>query len=108
MGRRKSKRGKVKKESIMLPATTDVIGIVIEALGGDRMMVKCQDGKTRNCRVRGKMKRRVWIKLNDIVLVSPWDFQSDERGDIIYRYTRGQVEWLGRNGYLVVEVQKNG
>lgn len=108
MGKRKSKRGKERKQSILLPATSDVLGIVLETLGGDRMLVKCQDGRTRNCRVRGKMKRRVWIRVNDIVLVSPWDFEFDKRGDIIYRYTRGQVGWLGRNGYLKVEVKKDG
>jgi transketolase len=24
------------------------------------------------------MKRKVWIRLNDVVLVAPWDFQSDK------------------------------
>jgi translation initiation factor 1A len=52
------------------------------------------------CRVRGKMKRRVWIRINDIVIVSPWDFQSDTRGDIVYRYRRNQVNWLKDHGYL--------
>ena len=28
----------------------------------DRVMVKCQDGHTRICRIRGKMKRRTWIR----------------------------------------------
>ncbi|MCW4021031.1 MAG: translation initiation factor IF-1A, partial [Candidatus Bathyarchaeota archaeon] len=50
--------------------------------------------------IRGKMKRRVWIRLGDIVLVSPWDFQFDRRGDIIWRYTRGQAELLRRKGLL--------
>ncbi len=44
--------------------------------------------------------RRAWIRLNDIVIVSPWDFQSDKRGDIVYRYRRNQADWLRRNGYL--------
>jgi translation initiation factor 1A len=73
---------------------------VTKMLGGDRLLVSCQDGKERLCRIRGKMKRRMWIRLGDIVLVSPWDFQSDKRGDIIWRYKRNQAEWLRRNGYL--------
>jgi translation initiation factor 1A len=48
------------------------------------------------------MKRRVWIREGDVVLVSPWDFQTDTRGDIIWRYTRGQADWLRKNGYLNV------
>src|SRR2546430_1845525 len=65
----------------------------------DRVLVECADGVTRVCRMRGKMKRRVWIKMGDTVLVAPWDFQQ-ERGDIMFRYTQGQVESLRRSGQL--------
>lgn len=85
---------------MMLPVANDVLGIAVRMLGFDRILVRCQDGKSRLCRIRGKMKRRVWIRRGDIVLVSPWDFQSDGRGDIIWRYRRNQAEWLIRNGYL--------
>jgi translation initiation factor 1A len=95
---------KVKSEeefkNMLLPATTDVMGIAEKMLGFDRVLVKCQDGKERLCRIRGKMKRRMWIRLGDIVLVSPWDFQSDKRGDIIWRYKRNQLEWLRRTIHL--------
>jgi len=87
-------------QDIVLPGGSDVLGIATKLLGFDRLMVKCQDGHERLCRIRGKMKRRVWIREGDVVLVSPWDFQSDKRGDIIWRYTRGQADWLRRKGYL--------
>lgn len=97
---------KVKSEEelrhMTLPVANDVIGIAKKMLGNDRLLVDCQDGHERLCRIRGKMKRRMWIRQGDIVLVSPWDFQSDERGDIIWRYTRNQAEWLKRKGYLKV------
>jgi len=99
MGKRKVKSEEQSKVT-MLPAATDVMGIAQKMLGFDRLMVSCQDGKERLCRVRGKMKRRMWIRVGDIVLVSPWDFQSDKRGDIIWRYKRNQAEWLKTNGYL--------
>lgn len=90
----------VNMQNIILPATTDVLGVAVKLLGFDRIMVKCQDGHERLCRIRGKIKRRVWIREGDIVLVSPWDFQSDSKGDIIWRYTRAQADWLRKNGYL--------
>ena len=99
MGKRKVKSEEQFKVT-MLPAATDVMGIAKKMLGFDRLLVSCQDGKERLCRVRGKMKRRMWIRVGDIVLVSPWDFQSDKRGDIIWRYKRNQAEWLKTNGYL--------
>jgi len=88
---------------IPVPAANDVLGIAIKLLGFDRIMVKCQDGHERLCRIRGKMKRRVWIRLGDIVLVSPWDFQSDVRGDICGRYRKNQTAWLRSKGYLTMQ-----
>ena len=87
---------------MVLPTANDVLGIAVKLLGYDRIMVKCQDGRERLCRIRGKMKRRVWIREGDIVLVSPWDFQTDTRGDIFWRYTRGQADWLRKNGYITI------
>ncbi|MEM2102752.1 MAG: translation initiation factor eIF-1A [Candidatus Bathyarchaeia archaeon] len=87
---------------VKLPVANDVLGVATKLLGFDRIMVKCQDGHDRLCRVRGKLKRRVWIRLGDIVLVSPWDFQSDTRGDIYWRYRKNQTEWLRSKGYLKI------
>jgi len=87
---------------MVLPSGNDVLGIAVKLLGFDRILVKCQDGNERLCRIRGKMKRRVWIRVGDIVVVSPWDFQSDKRGDLIWRYTRSQAELLRKKGYLTI------
>jgi len=63
-------------------------------------MVKCADGHVRLCRIRGKMKRRVWVRDGDIVIVAPWDFQSESRGDIVWRYTEAQAEELKKRELL--------
>ena len=99
------KRKVISEEEIgnmVLPVASDVLGIAVRMLGFDRILVKCQGGKERLCRIRGKLKRRVWIREGNIVLVSPWDFQSDKRGDIFWRYRRNQAEWLRSNGYLTM------
>ena len=88
---------------MLYPSENDVLGVVQKLLGFDRVLVKCQDGHTRTCRIRGKMKRRTWIREGDIVLVSPWDFQSEERGEIFHRYTQNQVDDLRRKGILLIE-----
>jgi translation initiation factor 1A len=87
---------------MVLPSTNDVLGVATKLLGYDRVLVKCQDGHERLCRIRGKMKRRVWIRQGDVVLVSPWDFQSDKRGDLIWRYTKAQAEILRRRNLLTI------
>jgi len=101
MGKRKVKNeGNLNK--IVLPSANDVLGVATRVLGAERFLVKCQDGKERLCRIRGKMKKRAWIREGDVVLVSPWDFQFDKRGDIFWRYRKNQTEWLRGHGYLTM------
>jgi translation initiation factor 1A len=88
---------------MVYPSENDVLCVVQKMLGFDRVLVKCQDGNTRVCRIRGKMKRRTWIREGDIVLVSPWDFQAEDRGEIFWRYTHNQVEQLRKEGVLKIE-----
>jgi len=90
------------RKSMILPSENDILGIVTKRLGQNRVMVPCQDGFKRLCRIRGKMRRRRWVRTDDIALVSPWDFQHDERGDIFFRYTRNQVNWMREKGILKI------
>jgi len=87
---------------MVFPHEGEVLGVVTKLLGFDRIMVKCQDGAERLCRIRGKMKRRVWIREGDIVIVAPWEFQTDIRGDVTWRYTHAQAENLRRKGLLKI------
>ena len=89
-------------KDMVLPVANDMLGIATRLLGFDRVLMKCQDGHERLCRIRGKMKRRVWIRIGGLVLVSPWDFQSHKRGDVIWRYKKSQAEWLRKNGHLSI------
>jgi translation initiation factor 1A len=68
-------------------------------LGANHIRVKCEDGVTRIGRIKGKIKKRLWIREGDLLIVVPWDFQ-DDKCDIIYRYIKPQVEWLQKNNYL--------
>jgi len=77
----------------------EVLGVVEKLLGGRRVTVQCMDGIERLARIPGRLKRRQWIEIGDVVIVVPWDFQ-DEKADLIHKYTRPQVEWLRKKGYL--------
>jgi len=99
---KKKVRSEGQLSEMVYPSQGEVLGVVVKLLGFDRIMVKCQDGKERLCRIRGKMKRRVWIRDGDIVVVSPWDFQSDKRGDVVWRYTHAQADTLRRKGILTI------
>jgi len=85
---------------LRLPRNKEVLGIVEQRLGGSRSRVKCFDGKTRICRIPGRLKRSLWIRENDVVLIEPWENGGDEKGDIIYKYRPNQVSSLERKGLL--------
>ncbi|PWR70646.1 translation initiation factor eIF-1A [Methanospirillum lacunae] len=77
----------------------EIFAIAELMMGANHIRVKCVDGVSRLGRIKGKIKKKVWIREGDILIVIPWNFQ-DDKADIIYRYTRPQVEWLKKNGYL--------
>ncbi|AEF97298.1 translation initiation factor eIF-1A [Methanotorris igneus] len=82
------------------PEENEILGIVEQMLGASRVRVRCMDGKTRLGRIPGKLKKRIWIREGDVVIVVPWEVQGDEKCDIVWRYTKTQVEWLTKHGYL--------
>lgn len=82
------------------PRKGEIPGVVEQILGHGKLRVRSTDGKTRLSRIPGKMKKRIWIREGDVVLIKPWDFQSGEKADVIWRYTRTEANWLERKGYL--------
>lgn len=68
-------------------------------MGANHIKVRCYDGVERMGRIKGKIKKRAWIREGDILIVVPWSFQ-DEKCDILHRYLPPQVDWLRKNNYL--------
>ncbi len=83
-----------------LPRGSEVLGMVEMMLGGDKLRVKCNDGNTRISRIPGKLRKKVWIRVGDVVLVEPWTTQSNERADVVFRYTPTQANWLRRRSFI--------
>lgn len=85
---------------VRIPKPPEVLGMVEKLLGYARMRVRCTDGFTRLCRIPGKYLRRLWVREGDLVIAIPWTIQGNERGDVIYKYTKSQVQWLRNKGHL--------
>jgi translation initiation factor 1A len=84
---------------VRLPRGNEVLGVLEQRLGASRILIKCMDGKSRNCRVPGRLKKKLWLREGDIVIVEPWELDN-ERGDVIFKYNPAQIQWLQRKGYL--------
>lgn len=90
------------KIRVRLPRGKEVIGIIEQRLGGNKMMVNCLDGKSRNCRVPGRLKRALWLRPDDVVIIEPWELDNN-KGDVIFKYRPNQVAWLRKKGLLETE-----
>ena len=61
----------------------------------DQFVVHCK----RLCHIRGKMRKREWIKTNDIVLVSLREFELN-KADVIHVYQKREATYLRINGEI--------
>ena len=85
-----------------LPKGRELIGIVEQRHGGNKMKINCLDGKDRVGRVPGRLKRYLWLRPNDVVIIEPWEL-DDTKGDVLLKYNPGQVRWLRANNHLEAE-----
>ena len=74
-------------------------GQVTKLLGNCRLEVSCFDGVTRLCHIRGSMRKKVWIKINDVVLVSLREFEQ-AKADIIYKYEIPEINYLKKENEI--------
>ncbi|MEK6973272.1 MAG: translation initiation factor eIF-1A [archaeon] len=96
-----SSNGQATEGYIKLPKTKEfeMFAIVTKMEGANHLRAKCADGIERLCRITGKMKKTVWIREGDLILIKVWDYQPS-KADIIWRYLGPQRHALERKGHL--------
>jgi translation initiation factor 1A len=80
-------------------ARGEVFGIASQLLGAARIRVMCEDNISRMGRITGKMKKKMWIRAGDLLILRPWGFQEG-KADILFRYSRTQAQFLARRNLL--------
>ncbi|MEK6823231.1 MAG: translation initiation factor eIF-1A [Nanoarchaeota archaeon] len=83
-----------------MPREGEVLGVCEQRVGSSRMKVRCLDGKNRICRIPGRLKRKLWVREGDILLIEPWELGGDAKGDVIFKYRPLQADFLRRKGML--------
>lgn len=81
----------------------EMFGIADQLMGASHIKVMCADGKSRMGRIPGKIKKRMWIREGDLVIVKPWEFQ-DDKADVVWRYTKTEANYLSRKGMLPKQI----
>ena len=87
------------RRNLRMPSDDELFAVVTQHLGGNHVRLRCEDGKTRMGRIPGRMKYRVWIEEDDVVLAEPWDWQ-DEKANVEWRYDGQDADQLRAEGHL--------
>ena len=107
MGKKKlkqSKAGSTERRSGKLPQGDMQFAVIREFSGGSRFVALCEDGKSRMVRIPGKLKRRMWCRVNDLILIKPWPVQGDMKSDLVYRYLPAEKKWLYKRSMIPEEL----
>ncbi|MBI4163008.1 MAG: translation initiation factor eIF-1A [Candidatus Aenigmarchaeota archaeon] len=86
------------------PGQGETLAIVESMLGTNKLRIMCQDGKARIGRIPGKLRKRVWMREGDVVIIKPWDIQGEKFADIRYRYNPTEASLLRRKGILKISL----
>jgi len=92
-GRRKAKSNSSGSNELLFADDYSAYAYVQENNGSGHFRVLCSDGGERMGVLRGSMRRRVWVRRGDIVLVTLREYE-DAKADIVHKYSGVEVSRL--------------
>jgi len=99
-GKKKSKFSDMAaKRSLTLREDMQEYAKIVNTLGDRRMSVMFPDGSEKLALIPGRFRKRCWMVVGDIVLISHRDFQ-DNKVDIIHKYTSNEIHKLSKLGEI--------
>ena len=69
--KKKSKQSSPIIRRAKTPKSGQQYAVVREMSGGSRMLAMCEDGNMRMIRIGGKFKRRMWCRVQDLIIIQP-------------------------------------
>jgi len=96
---RKNKNQSQTLRELVLKEEGQEYAYVTRLLGDRRLTCMCEDGKERLGIIRGAMCKKVWIVVDDLILIGLRDFQK-EKADVIHKYTPDEVRKLKKLGQV--------
>lgn len=89
----------VKRELLFKDAEDQEYAQILKMLGNGRLECFCFDGVKRQATIRGKLRKKVWMNIGDVVLVSLRSYQ-DEKCDVMHKYQPDEVRKLKNKGEI--------
>ena len=83
----------LKNRELVFKETQEEYAKVTGLLGDRKLSVTLTNGSETMAIIPGKMRKKCWIAVDDILLVSLRDFQTN-KVDVIYKYTAEEVNKL--------------
>lgn len=106
IGGKKHKRSKnitqpcnISRPLTLIDPDSEKYGYVMSAMGDCRMRCYCEDQKERIGIIRGNMRKRTYVSIGDIVILSMRSFQ-DDKADIRHIYNSDEVIQLTNYGEI--------
>lgn len=105
--KRKGKKGdgEIEKRQLEFKEEGQEYARITKMLGEGRVEAQCSDGELRICHIRGTMRKRVWVSVDDLILVDIRSYQ-DGKADVVYKYTPDEDRTLQSYGELVEGTSK--
>ena len=98
----KRDRSRVQHQRLVTRTEDQQYGVITKMLGDCRVHLRYINEKGKMVEtmgiIRGKLRKRVWMRVEDVVLVAQRDY--DERVDIIAKYSDEEVRKLKRRGEI--------
>lgn len=91
--RRGKKSNGLEKRELVFKDEDQEYAQVTKMLGNGRLLAKCSDNRDRLCHIRGKFRKRVWINVDDIILLGLRSFE-DDKADVIHKFTADEARML--------------
>mmetsp|Transcript_65447 Transcript_65447/g.132887 ORF Transcript_65447/g.132887 Transcript_65447/m.132887 type:complete len:142 (+) Transcript_65447:101-526(+) len=97
--RRRGKNENEEKRDLVFKEDGQEYAKVLKMLGNGRLDAYCYDGVKRLCHIRGKMRKKVWVGVGDIILIGLREYQ-DSKADVMLKYTPDEARNLKIYGEL--------
>ena len=97
--RRRGKNEGDQKRELILKEDGQSYAQVLKMLGNEWIEAYGFDGITRRVHIRGAARKKAWVNVGDIILISLRNFQ-DQKADLILKYSADEVRTLHTMGQI--------